>query len=319
MVLPSREQEFLGFLYSLPWMKQGRITRKKTAGLQNENEGRTVLELCLHLDGKDDDNDSDGDASHSPQFARSCSNHGSLTVYHGTRMENAWSILNNGFWNPDTVGKNNEFVRNGAILGSGIYLTTAYGVARYFATSEAPARAVRDALSHDALQNLLEASGGGTSGLLETPVKNSKNNDKTRAGAARILDNYDVSCFSVFEARIVQPPAKDGESNEASLNDPSVASKKTSTNQNNTTNGSSFSVARHTRRDGKYFVVPDGRDIRITKLHLTFELTKKRTSVGVQSLVLGSWWRPLSIALALLVLFVSMGMSRRNTYADDYY
>ncbi|KAL9190545.1 hypothetical protein ACHAXT_000251 [Thalassiosira profunda] len=64
------------------------------------------------------------------------------------------------------------------------------------------------------------------------------------------LESYDIKCLPVFEATIIKPPAE-GSSSEGKR---------------------SKSV---TRQEGKYFVCSDSEFVRITKLHLTIELSKK--------------------------------------------
>ena len=284
MLFHRSELELHGFLCSLPWMKRGRITvTKNKQGLSEKDstqtcrDGRRILvEICLHLDGNTSGggDEYESDASHSPRFARSCQNLGGLTVYHGTHMENAWSILHNGFFNASEVGRGG-FVKNGAMLGSGIYLTTSQKVATFFATSNAPTKTIRTALKHDSIRNLIAMAGGGweqdpdsKSGVTNGGIA-MYNHDGATASAVSFDDMYEVSCFPVFEARIVRPPQNEG--------DPSVVptGRQQQNNNSNNRNGSDIGSTM-TKRDGKYYVVPDGRDVRITKLHLTLELTRKK-------------------------------------------
>ena len=285
MLLHPSEQELLGFICSLPWMKRGRIavTRNKQGLSEKDSthirgDGRRILvEVCLHIDGSTssggDEHQSESDVSHSPRFARSCQKYGGLTVYHGTHMESAWSILHNGFFNASEIGRG-RFVKNGAMLGSGIYLTTSQKVATFFATSNAPTKTIRTALKHDSIRNLIamaggdwepdpDAKGGVTNGAIAMD-----NHDGASASAVSFDDLYEVSCFPVFEARIVRPPQ-----NEV---DPSVVPTSRQQQQNNAKNDNKNCSDIMTKRDGKYYVVPDGRDVRITKLHLTLELTRKK-------------------------------------------
>jgi hypothetical protein len=328
MLLHPSEQELLGFLCSLPWMKRGRIAVTRNQGLsekkstQTRDGGRRILfEVCLHLDGTSGCDEHTSDASHSPRFARSSQKHGGLTVYHGTHMENAWSILHNGFFNPSEVGRGgNKFVKNGAMLGSGIYLTTSQKVATFFATSNAPTKTIRTALKHDSIGNLISmAAGGGWE--LDPDTKGSGNNgaigmDNHGAGTAAVPfdDLYEVSCFPVFEARIVRPPENEGD---PAGNDPSVV-RTIRQQQNNNNNNCIGTGSTTTRRDGKYYVVPDGRDVRITKLHLTLELTRKKRGitnyfvlpefVSTRLLLVRDGVAGTSIALAFLGLIVSFAL-----------
>ena len=284
MVFHPSEHQHLGFLCSLPWMKQGRITVTRRS--LKKGEART-FDLCLHLN---DNKGSENDALHSPRFARSCHRHGGITVFHGTCMENVWSILHNGFFNPSKVGRGgNEFVKNGAMLGSGVYLTTSRKVATFFATSNASARTVRNALNHDSLKNLLSMASSGET-LLWGEGKIQDGDDRI----STFLDElFNVSCFPVFEAKIIRPPCSD----DRSIEPISQIKKRNSSVGNGTT---------ITRHDGKYYVVPDGREIRITKLHLTFELTqrKRETPNFVLKEYFANSTRPL-IALAIWGLIVA--------------
>ncbi len=260
VVFHPSEHVLLGFLSSLPWMKRGKITVAQKSCDSNETEpcdGQRI-QVCLELDEKSDD------ASYSPRFARLVRKHGGLTVYHGTHMENAWSILHNGFFNPSEIGRGaNEFVKNGAMLGSGVYLTTSQKVATFFATTNAPTQKVKSALKHDSLTNLLS---------MTTDAKNLLMTNESDGRAALIDDLYEVSCFPVFEARIIRPLEKEGDLVGKA---PSAAAPSRQRCNTNNTSSSIASCSTSTRRDGKYYVVPDARDVRITKLHLTFELTQK--------------------------------------------
>jgi len=281
------EQELFGFLYSLPWIERGKVTVVKNRETMNGSRGgRIAIEVCIDLDGdttttatttleKETEtyNNFDSDASYSPRFAHFCRKHGSLTAYHGTHMDHVWSILNNGFWNMSSSSlpgggngsSGNEFVKNGAMLGSGVYLTTSHKVASFFATSggnrNACKQAFANALQHGSLRNLLQLQ----------------------------LDDYDVSCFPVFEAKIIRPPdaAQDREGRKPRAGGGTTFSPMaaTATNGNGndatTTNADSGGTYYYeaTRQEGKYYVVPDGRDIKITRLHLTFELVSKKRGV----------------------------------------
>jgi hypothetical protein len=278
-LLHQTEQELFGFFSSLPWMKRGSITVTRTQD-HSEKDSTHVsdgiqFEVCLNLHGKNGDGEHEAsrDVSYSPKFARFCREHGVITVFHGTHMENVWSILHNGFFNPSEVGRGgNEFVKNGAMLGSGIYLTTSQKVATLFATSDAPNRKVRSALKHDSMTNLLAMAAG--SRELDVGAKDGGSSVAMEGhNAASFFDRYDVSCFPVFEARIIRPPGDKG--NKAGHEPTAETSSRQKTKYSNSSR-SVDSGSRATRRDGKYYVVPNGRDVRITKLHLTFELTRKK-------------------------------------------
>ncbi|MGK3746644.1 MAG: hypothetical protein ACI90V_013507, partial [Bacillariaceae sp.] len=321
VLLHPIEQELFGFLYSLPWIKRGKITAalmnpnttaaaatpaakanpemtmlmdsdKKMISIKNtkstiiHNEGnRIVIEVCLDLDSNntymttkkiedinnrnqqdenenDESDDNDGetrnDSYYSPRFARLCKKYGVCTAYHGTHMDHVWSILNNGFFN---MSDHPLFCKNGAMMGSGVYLSTSKKVATFFATTNSSKNTnkIRTALKHDSLRNILQ---------MESSLcyfdDDDGNNDEENKNRYRDLDEYyDISCYPVFENRIIRPP---NDNNGEDKTD--VTGSKNNSNSNIST----------TRRDGKYYVVPDGRDIRITRLHLTFELTRKRSN-----------------------------------------
>ncbi|VEU41548.1 unnamed protein product [Pseudo-nitzschia multistriata] len=299
-MLRECEQELAGFFHSLPWVRQGKVTvvqKSKRDDGNSHKEGGFVFEVCLDLEDNNKNYDDqkhqqqqdptteiiDDDASYSPRFARLCRKHGSLTAYHGTHMDHAWSILNNGFCSMSDDestggGRRQRFAKNGAVLGSGVYLSTSRRVATFFATAaanqrNAPRRALAEALYHESLVELLlraaQAPGGearASRGILRDAIG-------AVGEKASLRDRYDVNCYPVFEAKIVRPP-------EASEVD-NLGGKGTLPPSNNdaTTIDPGY---RPTRRDGTYCVVPDGRDVRITKLHLTVELECKRRG--------DTWW-----------------------------
>ena len=208
-----------------------------------------------------------------------------MIAYHGTDMENVWSILHNGFFNASEIGRGgNKFVKNGAIMGSGVYLSTSKKVANYFATMKVTSPTIRNALKHDSLNSLLS----------KAPTNEMLFHKKDTGSTPSIDDLYDVSCFPVFEARIIRPPVK--ESKDAKV-------------KNNCSDSSD------TRHEGKYYVVPDGRDVRITKLHLTFELTRRKggllqflyraTSPYTRKSAMG-----ISIILVVLVLIFAIALGK---------
>ena len=278
-----KEHELLGFLCSLSWMKRGRITVTENSKSDDTRaDERIIFEVCLDLD----DNHVASDASYSPKFARSCQRRGSMIAYHGTDMENVWSILHNGFFNASEIGRGgNKFVKNGAIMGSGVYLSTSKKVANYFATMKVTSPTIRNALRHDSLNSLLS----------KAPTNEILFHKKDTGRSTPSIDDLcDVSCFPVFEARIIRPPIK--ESKDAKV-------------KNNCSDSSD------TRHEGKYYVVPDGRDVRIIKLHLTFELTRRKggllqflyraTSTYTMKSTMG-----ISIILAVVVLIFAIALGK---------
>ena len=80
------------------------------------------------------------------------------------------------------------------------------------------------------------------------------------------LDTYDIRCLAVFEATIIQPPHHNTEEFDERI----------------------------TRQEGKYFVCENDEFVRISKLHLTFELSKKVK------------WMPRGIPLSLVVLLIAL-------------
>jgi len=247
MPLHSSEHELLGFLCSLPWMNRGWITVTRPQGPSGNEEyvqecQGLRFKVCLHLDGNDDGSNSD--ISHCPRFVRSCHDQGELIVYHGTHMENVWSILNNGLFNPSGIGKGGtEFVKNGAVLGSGIYLSTKISVANRFAWLNAKTQKIRTALMHDCTKSLLSMAPG-SSELGINPGIRELGKDNVDSKRVSFEERYDISCFPVFEARIPHPPEEGKHSSDDRL-------------------------------EGAVCVVRDERDVRITKLHVTFELKRK--------------------------------------------
>ena len=114
------------------------------------------------------------------------------------------------------------------MMGSGIYLSTAYKVASHFAEINTSGQSATQAWR---CQSLLRVLGC--------------HPDMLRHGQVA------VSCFPVFEARIFLPPVKTR----------------------------TYTRDKCTR--------PDGHDVRITKLHLTFELVKRSTKKEGPSLPFG--------------------------------
>lgn len=346
VLLHPIEQELFGFLYTLPWIKRGNITttlmnsnvtssssslgaatataiaavnhemiesnkkviRVKDKNMDNSGRNRIVIEVCLDLENNittttaaidnankhqqnnknEDDYETRNDSYYSPRFARLCKLYGVVTVYHGTHIDHVWSILNNGFW---SMSDNPLFCKNGAIMGSGVYLSTSKKVAQFFATNNSSKNAnkIRTAFKHDSLRNILL--------LVENNLcfDNDGDCDGDDEKRKKDLDEYyDISCYSVFEARIIRPPNDDNNNN-----------------QNDNKNGDERAAAESkspTRRDGKYYVVPNGQDIRITRLHLTFELTRKRSNFLLKflSFLQPNNNRSMIVYYAFLVVLISI-------------
>jgi hypothetical protein len=276
------------YLRSLPWMGCAGLTR---GGVDDDDEdddddderrgggsattskdNRVVCRLRLDI------GDALGDPP--PAFSRLASMYGTMTAYHGTKIERAWSVLNHGLIN---LSHDNSLSQNGAMLGDGVYLTTSVEVAAYFArcAAQRPPRSLEYAFNHLSLLNLLSAVAGIDVSRLDP------------------LDCYDIACLPVFEATIIKPPppssssslSKDKSGHSHAKTDPAVIA----------TGGN-----RHTRQDGKYYVCPDGDLVRITGLHLTIELTRKSSSLWRSSFL-----APILLPLSLIVLLLAMNWTMR--------
>jgi len=193
-----------------------------------------------------------------PAFSRRANQYGTIQAYHGTKISSAWSILNHGLQN---LSRNDALRQNGAMMGEGVYLSSSRRVAESFAikAAERPPRALESAFRHECLLHLLCYAGVDIASL--DP-----------------LDGYDIVCLPVFEATIIKPSPTATADKEDPLNNES---------SDNCT----------TRQEGKYFVCADGEFVRITKLHLTFELSKKSNV----------WrWLPSRIPVSLIVLLAAI-------------
>ena len=285
---------------------------KNTTNNNNRNHdsatygsNRMVIEVCLNIDdihhvivdnnntvvtnSSNRNSNCNNDSSYSPRFNRLCRRFGAVTVYHGTTMDRVWSILNTGFC---SMSDDPRLCKNGAILGSGVYLSTSKKVATFFATTAASSNSNitngsgncsssnnKQALKHDSLQAILNL-------VKNQKTKDGNNDDREEENTARatsiivnIEDQYDISCYPVFEARIARPSNDHCENSE---NNGNTATSNANTNANNNSiaaaaNKTEVEEDSPTRRDGKYYVIPNGCDIRITRLYVTFELTKKKT------------------------------------------
>ena len=233
----------LTFLLSLPWSKGGRLTSNNST--REAKTAKITLDVSSAL----------GDET--PEFTRYSNEFGTVQAFHGTKIENAWSILNHGLRN---LSYDNTLSENGAMMGAGVYLSTAFEVADMFAqTATRNSKSLAYAFQHESLLRLLHHA----------------NFDLISLGP---LYEYDISCLPVFEAKIISPPP---------AQDKNAAEARTST---------AIDTKKVTRQEGKYFVA-DSDLIRITKLHLRFDLAK-RSSIW-------SWlsFRP---PLYLIVLIVAI-------------
>ena len=212
----------LTFLLSLPWTKGGRLTPDNSTNKEAKS-AKIILDISSAL----------GDET--PEFVRYAKEFGTVQAFHGTKIENTWSILNHGLRN---LSYDNALSENGAMMGAGVYLSTAFEVADMFAqTATRNTRSLNYAMQHESLLRLLHLA----------------NFDVTGLGP---LDEYDISCLPVFEATIVAPPPAEDET------------------AANMARSSIVDTRKFTRQEGKYFVA-DSDLIRLTKLHLRFDLTKR--------------------------------------------
>ena len=235
----------LTFLLSLPWAKGGRLTPDNSTNKEAKS-AKIILDISSAL----------GDET--PEFVRYAKEFGTVQAFHGSKIENAWSILNHGLRN---LSYDNTLSENGAMMGAGVYLSTAFEVADMFAqTATRNTKSLAYAFQHESLLRLFHLA----------------KVDVTSVGP---LDEYDISCLPVFEATIIAPPpAQDEDAAE-------VAKSK----------NSNIDAKKITRQEGKYFVA-DSDLIRITKLHLRFDLTRRS---GMWSLI--SSFRPPLYAVVLIV------------------
>lgn len=212
----------LTFLLSLPWTKGGSLSSDNANS--NAKTVNTILDISSAL----------GDET--PEFARYAKEFGTVHAYHGTTIDKTWSILNYGLRN---LSYDNALSENGAMMGAGVYLSTAFEVARMFAqTATRSTKALAFAFHHESLLRLLHST-------------------KVDVASLGPLDEYNISCLPVFEAIIIAPPADDNEEQPTAIDQTS-----------------NIDTKKCTRQEGKYFVAESDL-IRISKLHLRFDLAKK--------------------------------------------
>jgi hypothetical protein len=194
-----QEQLLLAFLSALPWASESTSTTVSTI----KGDKATKINVCINVDVGDE----------TPYFTRQRKERGVIRAFHGTHFEAVWSILNHGLL------YNKSLKKHGSMMGEGVYLSTSYNVAYFFATSNSKPLNPK-VWQHSCFWKL-------------TNMTRKPNDD----------NNYRVSCYAVVEANILLPPdSPKGDS---------------------------------TRRDGKYYVVPNQRDIHMTKIHLTLEIEKQ--------------------------------------------
>ena len=234
----------LTFLLSLPWTKGGSLSS------DNANSNAKTVNIILDI--------SSALGDETPEFARYAKEFSTVHAYHGTTIDKTWSILNHGLRN---LSYNSALSENGAMMGAGVYLSTAFEVARMFAqTVTRSTKALAFAFHHESLLRLLHSA-------------------KVDVASLGPLDEYNISCLPVFEAIIIAPPADDNEE------------QPTATDQT-----SNIDTKKCTRQEGKYFVAESDL-IRISKLHLRFDLAKKS---DVWS------WLPSFPPLYAIVMFIAI-------------
>jgi len=227
----------LTFLLSLPWTGGSRLVNSSISSSSTSSSTTSskskVAKLTINI------NTALG--SPSPSFTAHANKYGTITAYHGTKIESTWSIINHGLINLSYHG---SLSANGAMLGEGVYLSSSKQVAEYFAQSAAqsPVPALASSFQHECILHLLCLGNVDISDL-------------------EPLNSYDITCLPVFEATIIKPSSST--SGEDGLSSTTTTSNKSTSNANPTI------------QDGKYYVCKDSEYIRLTNLHLTIELRKK--------------------------------------------
>ncbi|CAJ1954338.1 unnamed protein product [Cylindrotheca closterium] len=174
-----------------------------------------------------------------PRFEKLADERGVATAYHGTKLNAVWSILNHGLLNLSGT----QQCQHGAMLGSGVYVSPSLQVAEFFAKSTE-----------------LQPN------VFWQWVQNQQRKSSIKDGAAipwlddmqiTATKDFNIACRAVVQTRIILPPTRSSPRK----------------------GGTAADFQNATRRDGKYFVVPNDQDIQITKIHLTFEFQKKRSNL----------------------------------------
>ena len=250
----------LMFLLSLPWTSGSRLDNSSTSSstATTTSSKSKVAKLTINI------NTALG--SPSPSFTAHANKYGTITAYHGTKIESTWSIINHGLINLSYHG---SLSANGAMLGEGVYLSSSKQVAEYFAQSAAqgPVPVLASAFQHECILHLLCLGNVDISDL-------------------EPLNSYDITCLPVFEATIIKPST-------STSGDEKVGSSSNTANNKASQNP--------TIQDGKYYVCKDSEYIRLTKLHLTIELRKK-TSILSWITTSSSISLPLIVVVIALLL-----------------
>mmetsp|Transcript_11864 Transcript_11864/g.28393 ORF Transcript_11864/g.28393 Transcript_11864/m.28393 type:complete len:506 (-) Transcript_11864:2347-3864(-) len=186
-----------------------------------------------------------------PRFEKLADERGVTTAYHGTKLDAVWSILNHGLLNLSETKQQ----QHGAMLGSGVYISPSLQVAEFFSKSTE----LQPNVFWQWYQNQHRKSSSKDDTVIPWL-------DDLQITA---MKDFTIACRAVVQARIILPPTRSS---------PRKA-------------GTTTDFQNATRRDGKYYVVPNDQDIRITKIHLTFEFQKKRSNLLA------------AMAFCLLILF----------------
>ena len=244
--LLRRKEELLAFFKSLPSTNFGRLAIScPKRGDAHDPSTISSSSACHKIDLTLDLMGARGDDS--PKFTALAEEFGTVTAFHGTQIDNIWSILNYGLMN---LSNHDRMRKNGAIMGDGVYLSTSRDVAYFFATSQSQSRLDRRVWERNqSFWNLIQ--GVTDNGLY-------KDQQALRAKSGKTNIEMSVACYAVIEATIIRPPPP--------TRGGSVPSK-------------NLKGKTHTRRNGKYFVVSNPEDyLRMEKIHLTIELKRQEKS-----------------------------------------
>ncbi|KAL3909012.1 MAG: hypothetical protein SGILL_008261, partial [Bacillariaceae sp.] len=175
-----------------------------------------------------------------PQFKHLAEKRGSLKAFHGTSVESAWSILNFGLQQHPSIQK------NGAFMGPGVYLSSNYDVAYFFATQNGSAKRLAPEMwrSSPCFWRLVASKTTTTDNLRKMAQDHS----------------LDLMCYVVVECTIIQPTTPD---------DHRSSGRTKNSNQRETS-----------KQEGTYYVVPNLHEIHMENMHLTFEFIKRPRFFG---------------------------------------
>jgi Poly(ADP-ribose) polymerase catalytic domain len=179
------EMSMIEFLSCLQWTEHARIScdDQPTVHTKENSNSCKLVKVSLDLNR---------DAL--PHFQEQVQKSGGSTkVYHGTSIENAWSIVNYGLLQHPSLQK------NGAMLGPGVYLSSKYDVAYYFATQNGSVKYLPTEIwkTPPSFWRILgTTTSGPTRSLLEESRKN----------------GLEMMCYAVLECSIANPCKEDKDS-----------------------------------------------------------------------------------------------------------